>query len=469
MKKLLLSALAAVAFAAAVPVHSQTAQPIDRIAAVVEEDVILQSELDRAMRNVLAQYANRQDQLPPRDVLEKQVLERLILVRLQVARAERSGIRVTDEEVDQAVNGVASQNGVSVDQLRQQLAAEGIGFSDFRATLRDEMITQRLRQSFAQGRINVSEAEVNAALAAQANSGAQFHLAHILVAVPDGATPDQIAVGQKKIEGVKTLIDKGEMDFAAAAVRYSDSPNALEGGDLGWRSQDEIPTAFAEQIRNLPAGQVLGPIRGPSGFQLVKVVETRDTAQGTPGTVTQYQARHILIRNEDPAGDAQAKAKIDTLRARITGGADFATVAKESSEDPNSKDKGGDLGWFAQDAFGPEFGSQVAGLNDGQVSAPFKTSAGWHIVQRVGSRQTSANTDETRRAQMRETIGRRKLEDEYNRYLREMRGEAYVNIRSGAGAQTEEASQPTQPVDPSTLPRADRPRGQSLPGDATRR
>lgn len=468
MKNLLLSACVAVAFAGALaPAYAQTAQPIDRIAAVVEEDVILQSELDRAMRNVMAQYTNRQDQLPPRDVLEKQVLERLILVRLQVARAERSNVRVTDEELDQAVNGVASQNGVSIDQLRQQLASEGIGFTDFRATLRDEMVTQRLRQSFAQGRINVSEAEVNSALAAQANAGAQFHLAHILVAVPDGATAEQIAVGEKKIEGVKALIDKGEMDFAAAAVRYSDSPNALEGGDLGWRSPDEIPTAFAEQIRNLPPGQMVGPIRGPSGFQLVRVVEVRDAAQAAPGTVTQYQARHILIGNQDPAGDAQAKARIDTLRARIAGGADFATVAKESSDDPNSKDKGGDLGWFAQDAFGPEFGAQVAGLGDGQVSAPFKTAAGWHIVQRVASRQTSADTDDTRRAQMRETIGRRKLEDEYNRFLREMRGEAYVDIRSGAAAGTQSGAAPaTVPVAPTE---AAKPRSQPILPDASRR
>jgi peptidyl-prolyl cis-trans isomerase SurA len=462
MKRLLLSACAAVAFAGGLaPAHAQTAQPIDRIAAVVEEDVILQSELDRALRNVLARYANRQDQLPPRDVLEKQVLERLILVRLQVARAERSGIRVTDEELDQAVNGVASQNGVSVDQLRQQLAADGIGFADFRATLRDEMITQRLRQSFAQGRINVSEAEVNSALAAQANAGAQYHLAHILVAVPDGATAEQIAIGQKKIDGIKALIDKGEMDFAAAAVRYSDSPNALEGGDLGWRSPDEIPTAFAEQVRTLQPGQIVGPIRGASGFQLLQLVEVRDASQAAPGNVTQYQARHILIRSQDPANDAQAKAKAETVRARIAGGADFATEAKENSDDPNTKDKGGDLGWFAQDAFGDDFGAQVAALRDGQVSAPFKTSAGWHIVQRVATRQTSASTDETRRAQMRETIGRRKLEDEYNRFLREMRGEAYVDIRSGAAA-TQPAAPPAPPPPP-----AARSRPKVEPGSAS--
>lgn len=463
MNKNLLSLLAAAAFAgASLSAHAQTAEPIDKIAAVVGEDVILQSELDRAMRNVLAQYANRQDQLPPRDVLEKQVLERLILVRLQVARAEQGGVRVSDEEVDQAVNGVASQNGVSIDQLRQQLASEGIAFNDFRSTLRDEMITQRLRQGIAQGRVNVSEAEVNAAMSAQANAGAQFHLAHILVALPDGATAEQIAVGQKKIDGVKALIDKGEMDFAAAAVRYSDSPNALEGGDLGWRSQDEIPTAFAEQIRNLQAGQVVGPIRGPSGFQLVKLVETRDAAQGT-GQVTQYQARNILIRIDDKTNEAQAKAKIDTLRARIAGGADFAETAKENSQDDRTREKGGDLGWFSDETYGADFGKMVAGLRDGQVSEPFRTSAGLNLVQRVAVRQAAANTDDTRRAQVRETIGRRKLEDEYNRFLREMRGEAYVDIRVGAAAGQ-------QPALPTNAPAPEAPRSERKrlePGSAS--
>ncbi|MEJ7746678.1 MAG: peptidylprolyl isomerase, partial [Luteimonas sp.] len=417
MKKMLSSLLIAFALIGATA-SSQTLQPVDRIAAVVDEDVILQSELDRAMRNVLAQYADRQDQLPPREVLEKQVLERIVLVRLQVARAESSGIKVSDTDLDNAVNGVASQNGLTVDQLRAQLTRDGVSYADFRSTLRDELLTQRLKQSFAQSRINVSEAEVNAALVTQANVGNQYRLAHILVALPEGATPEQIATGQQKIDGIKALIDKGKMDFAAAAVRYSDSPNALEGGDLGWRSQDEIPPAFADQIRTLQAGQVIGPMRGPSGIQLLKLVEVRDASQAAPATVTQYQARHILAVVDDTHTEAQAKAKIDTLRARITGGATLTDAAKES-DDANTRDRGGDLGWFAQDAFGPEFGAQVAALSDGQVSAPFKSAAGWHIVERVGSRQANVG-DDNRKAQIRETIGRRKLEDEYNRFLREM-------------------------------------------------
>jgi peptidyl-prolyl cis-trans isomerase SurA len=412
------------------PAQAQQAalQPLDRIVAVVDEDVILQSELDRAERNIRAQYANRQDQLPPEDVLRRQVLERLILVRLEVARAAEQGVRVSDEEVDSGVANIAEQNHMSVDQMRAQLAQQGQSFNDFRNSLRDELITQRLRQHFAQSRISVTDAEVDAALAAQASSGPQLHMANILIALPENATPEQIATAQTKIDGVKSLIDKGGIEFQAAAVRYSDSPNALEGGDLGWRSVDEIPTAFANLIRDMKPGQIAGPIRGPSGFQLLKLVETRDATQAAPQMVTQYHARHILVRTADGVTDEQAKAKIDTVRAKLNGGADFATVAAASSEDTNSAAKGGDLGWFAGDQYGPEFGSHVAALQDGQVSEPFKSAAGWHIVQRIATRQTDASS-ETKRSQIRETIGQRKLEEEWTRYLRDMRNEAFVDIR----------------------------------------
>lgn len=438
---------AALLSAPVAPLLAQTLQPLDRIAAVVDEDVILQSELDRAVNNVVSQYASQPGQLPPQAVLQRQVMERLILVKLQVSRANGSGIHVTDEEVNNAVSSVAQQNNMSVDTLRQRLAQDGISMTDFRATLREEITVQRLRQSFAQSRIQVSEGEVDAALATQAGANStQYHLGHILVALPDGATAEQIATGQQKIEGIKALIDKGEMDFNAAAVRYSDSPNALEGGDLGWRSVDEIPTAFVQTLRGMSVGQVVGPIRGASGFQLLKLVEVRDASQGDKRTVTEYHARHILIGVNANQTDAQAKAKIDTLRARIAGGADFAEVAKESSEDKNSQGEGGDLGWFPGDAFGPDFGQQVQGVNDGQVTQPFRTDAGWHIVQRLETRQTDV-TDANQRAQIRETIGRRKLEDEYNRFLQEMRGEAYVNVRTGEAASTDgtPVNAPAQP------------------------
>ena len=435
MKTLLASLLAACLLAG--NAFAQSTQPIDRIVAVVNDDVVLQSELDRATSNVLAQYRKQPNgQLPPADILRKQVLERLVLIRLQVAQAAQQGIRVSDQDVDAALGNVAGQNHMTLDQLRANLAHDGVDFADFRDSLRDEIAIQRLRQRYAQTSVSVSDAEVDAAMSAQAN-GMQYHLAHLLVALPENPTPEQIATAQKKIEGVKELIDKGEMDFATAATRYSDSQNALEGGDLGWRSSDEIPTAFASMINNMQPGQILGPIRGASGFQLVQLVETRSAADGPANAqmVTQYQARHILVRVDDKTDDAQAKAKIDTLRARIAGGADFAEVARENSDDLNTRPTGGELGWFNSDAYGADFGAQVAALQDGQVSTPFKTLAGWHIVQREGSRQVDA-TDQNRRAQIREAIGQRKLEESWARYLNELRGDAYVDIRPADTAAT---------------------------------
>ena len=430
MKNLLLSLLAAALLCGTA--HAQQVQPLDEIVAVVDEDVILKSELDRAMNNILAQYAGQEAQLPPMAILQRQVLERLILMRLQTERAAASGIRVTDAQIDATVGAIAEQNGMSVDQLRAQLASDGLVFDDFRSSLREELLTQQLQQRFAQGRIVVSEGEVDAAMSAAAAGGSQYRLAHILVALPDGATPEQIGTGQEKVDGIKALIDRGDMEFAAAAVRYSDSPNALEGGDLGWRRADEIPPVFGSAVRTMQPGEVLGPVRGPSGFQLLQLVDVRQ--QGAGEAVVQYNARHILIRSgTDAASDDAARARAEALRSRIVAGEDFATVATEASEDASSSARGGDLGWFGANDFGPDFGSQVAPLQDGEVSQPFRTQAGWHVVQKVASREGQVD-DERRRAAVRESIGQRKMEDEWERYLRELRSEAYVDIRVGTDA-----------------------------------
>jgi peptidyl-prolyl cis-trans isomerase SurA len=431
--------------------HAQALVPIDRPVAIVDEDVVLRSELDNAVANIKQQYADRANQLPPDDVLEKQVLERLILNRLQVARAQSNGIRVTDQDLDNAISRIAQGNNLSVDQLRAQVTQTQT-WDEFRRTIREEILIQQLRQSFAQGRIQVSESEVDAAVAAQTNN-AQYHLANLLVALPDGATPEQIATGQQKIEGIKAMLDKGEIDFTAAAVRYSEAQNALEGGDLGWRGLDEIPPTFANMIRTMQPGQVMGPVRGPSGFQLVKLIETRDAADGAP-KVIEFHARHILARVDDTHPDTQARQRIDTLAARLAGGADFETLAKAESEDENTKAQGGDLGWFASDRYGTTFGSQIASLGDGQYSKPFRTDAGYHIVQRVGMREGAA--DQGRRAQMRDAIGRRKLEDEYARFLREMRGEAFVELRTTPVAGEQPVPDQTV-VDPTAAPAEQQP------------
>lgn len=446
--KILFPAVLALQLALVAPSFAQqaTSTSIDGIAAVVNEDVILKSELARAMANVQQQYAGRANELPPHDILEKQILERLILQRLQVARAQQSGITVDDQELGQAIESIAQGNKISVDQLRQQLAQQGQSFDSFRNAVRDELLTQRLKQAYAQGAVHVSESEVNAALAAQSNTGTQLHLANLVVALPAGATPEQIATGQKKIEGVKGLIDRKEMDFTAAAIRYSDAPNALDGGDLGWRSMQEIPAAFAQIVGGMKPGDIAGPIRGATGFQLLKLVETRDGAAGL-GTVTQYHTRQILVKSKDPANDGKGKARAETLRARLAGGANFAKVAESDSDDPVGRANGGDTGWRSQDGLGAEIGAAVAALRDGEVSQPVQTKDGWVIAQRVASRQGVAASEDQRGA-MRETIGRRKLEDAYDRFLREMRGEAYVDVRVGADATPQQPAQDTTPAAP---------------------
>jgi peptidyl-prolyl cis-trans isomerase SurA len=409
----------------------QPMQPLDTIVAVVDDDVILRSELDIALANIESQFEGRRDQLPPRDIFERQVLERLILTKLQVGRASSMGIRVSDAELDGAIVDIAAQNNMTPAQLVTQISADGMTAADLRASVRDEITLQRLRQSFAQSRISVTEGEVDAAMANEA-TGNQYHLAHILIGVAEGSTPDQIASAQARAEQLKAQLEAGNIEFQAAAVRYSDSPNALEGGDLGWRSIDEIPPAFARIIAGMQPGDIYGPMRAPTGFQLVKLVESRAGASNTPVAVTQFQARHILIRS-DEGGEAAARARIETLRARIAGGADFAELAQQNSQDEATADRGGSLGWFAQDGYGADFGAQVAALKDGEVSAPFRTAAGWHIVKREGSREVAA-TDENARQRARATIGQRKLEQEWDRYLRELRGEAYVDIRLPAAS-----------------------------------
>ena len=404
---------------------AQQLQPLDRIVAVVDEDVILRSELDRALRNIYGQFAGREDQLPPREYLERQVLERLVLTQLQVARARASGMEVSEQELDAAIAGIAQQNNTSLEGLVGELARSGMTLADLRESVHDEILIQRMRQSFAQGRVSVSEGEVDAALANQQGGGAQYRLAHILVGVPEGASADQIATAQEKANRILAELRQGGIDFAAAAVRYSDSPNALEGGDLGWRNIDEIPPSFTQVIMQMQPGGVIGPIRGPSGFQLLQLTDIRQ-AQAGAGTITQFRARHILVTGDDAA----AVAKLETLRARVAGGADFGELARENSEDEDTASRGGELGWFARDAYGVDFGQQLAALQDGEVSAPFKTQAGWHIVQREGERQTVA-ADENRRQQVRESIGQRKLEEQWERFLRELRGEAFVDIRLG--------------------------------------
>lgn len=400
---------------------------IDGIAAVVDEDVILRSELDRAVANVSAQYAGQPGQLPPRDVLEKQVLERLIMMRIQVSRAADSGIRISDAELQQAMNSVAQQNKMTMDQLRARLAADGLSFDEFRENLREEVTVQRLRQRYAQQRVQVSEAEIDQALASQKVGGPELRLANIQINLPEGATPDVIAKGNEKILEIKKLIESGGTDFRSAAIRFSEAQNALDGGDLGWRTYESIPPLFANVLREMKAGDITQPVRGPSGFQIVQLVETR---QPTAQKITQYKASDILVNTSDLVSVEAARQKIQAMRDRIVAGEDFAKVAKEGSDDTLTRNNGGDMGWFQTDQWGTAIGAQVQRLADGELSPIFQSDVGFHLIKRTGMRVQDV-TDENRRNQARELIGNRKADEEYERYLRQLRSEAYVETRLG--------------------------------------
>ncbi|HET6546107.1 MAG TPA: peptidylprolyl isomerase [Rhodanobacteraceae bacterium] len=428
MKNILtVAAFAFFAFASARPAIAQVlpSEPIDRIIAVVDQDVVLQSELDRAVKNVLAQYAKNPEQLPPRDALEHQVLERLIMQKLQLQRADDTGVKVSDAEVDQSLAQIAENNRMDVSQLRGAIEHQGLDYDQFRSDVRDQLIVQRLRQRVVQSRVQVSDAEVENMLKNGDLNQGQLHLGHILIAVPDGATPDVIEKARLKADDVRKQIDAG-MDFSAAAIRYSDAQNALEGGDLDWRNYSELPPAFVDLAKKMQDGDVSPPLRGPNGFHIIKLIGKRD--QAAPQIVTEYHARHILIKINDLVSSDQAEQRIADIRKRIVGGEDFAKVAKEVSEDTATANLGGDMGWFPIDGYGTRVGEVIGQMKDNEVSQPFQTEVGWHIVQLLGNRVQDKTTD-LQRQQARQTLANRKAEEEYESFLRQIRGEAYIDVR----------------------------------------
>jgi peptidyl-prolyl cis-trans isomerase SurA len=420
---------------------------LDAIVAVVNDDVITRRELDVAVAQIERQLQQKKVPIPPRPVMERQVLERLILIQLQVRAAERNGISVDDATLNAAMDTLAQRNKMTLTQLRQMIEKDGVSFAQFRDDIRRELLSARLRQKLVDSQIQVSEQDV-ASLQAQmaggesaggggngAGGGREYHIAQILIAVPENASPAQIDAAKRKAGEVLAQLRKG-VDFRQLAVSASSGRQALEGGDLGWRSADQLPTLFAETVPKLRPGQFSELMRSPSGFHIVKLLEIRGggpTPASAPAVdknalVTQTHARHILLRASPKLTDDEARQKLTQLRTQIESGQDFAALARAHSDDKNSAAKGGDLGWVMPGTVVPQFEQVMMQLQPNQMSQPFQTPFGWHIVQVLERREAPA-PPEAEHARVREGLMRRRADEEWEQALRRLRDEAYIEVR----------------------------------------
>jgi len=401
---------------------------LDRVAATVNEGVVLASELDEQMLVITDRLRGQNQQLPPQNVLRQQVLDRLILQELQMQRASRAGIKVSDETVNNALRDVAEQNKIGLADLPAALAEQGIDYGNYRESIRKELAMQILRQRDVIGRINVSPREIDQFLERQKkmpSESNEYDVSHILIAVPQAATPEELETATKKADEVYKRAAAGE-DFGQLAVSFSNAQTALEGGRLGWRKGPELPTFLAEVIAGMKQGDVTKPMRTPSGFHLIKLNEMRGNAQVI---VNQVHARHILIKPNELQDDATVQQKLVGIRDRIVNkGENFAAVASVVSEDPGSASEGGDLGWAGPGSFVPEFEKQLTQLQPDEISQPFRTQFGWHIIQLLGRRQFDT-TDDVRRQRAFTALRESKADEETELWLRRLRDEAYVEYK----------------------------------------
>jgi peptidyl-prolyl cis-trans isomerase SurA len=402
------------------------AQLLDRIVAVVEEDVILERELNNEVAAITNKLRSGNVMIPPEFVLRKQVLERMVVDKLQRQLAAKSGVQVSDEMLSASVSDIASRNGMSVEAFRSELAKQGMDYKSFEDNLRNEIIINQLRGREIGSRVKVTDAEVLHYMETQSKAGqsnSQYHLGHILIAVPEGASAAAIQKAKDKADQVIADL-RGGKDFKQVAVGVSDDDNALKGGDLGWRSIGQIPSLFTEVVTTMNQGDVSEAIRSPSGFHIIKMLETEGAGQHI---VTKTKVRHILIKTNELVDDAEAQKRLLALRERINDGDDFANLARAHSDDKGSAINGGSLDWVGPGALVPPFEEAMNKLAINEISQPVQTQFGWHMIQVLG-RENQDNSEQFKKDKIREEIRKRKIEEETELWLRRLRDEAFVEI-----------------------------------------
>ncbi|MBD9657538.1 peptidylprolyl isomerase [Pseudomonas sp. WHRI 8822A] len=403
-------------------------QPLNRVVAIVDNDVIMQTQLDARVREVQQTIAKRGAEVPPANVLTQQVLDRLILENIQLQMGERSGIRISDEELNQAMATIAQRNGMSIEQFRDALAKDGLSFNDARDQVSREMVISRVRQRRVAERIQVTEQEVKNFLASDLGKmqlSEEFRLANIVIPVQEDASSDALQAAERRAQDLYQQARQGA-DFGQLAIANSASETALDGGDMGWRKAAQLPPPFDSMISAMSVGDVTEPIRTPGGFILLKVLEKRGGE--APAVREEVNVRHILIKPSEIRTDAEAKVLAERLYQRIESGEDFAELAKSFSEDPGSALNGGSLNWIDPNALVPEFREVMNNTASGEVSKPFKSQFGWHVLQVMGRRATDSS-EQMREQQALNLLRNRKYEEELQTWLRQIRDEAYVEIK----------------------------------------
>ena len=404
-------------------------QLLDRVAAIVNDGVVLTSELDEQIVAISERLRSQHLELPPQNVLRQQVLERLILEQIEMQRADKAGMKVPDEALNNALQEVAQQNHIELSKLPEALATQGVDYASYRASMRKELTLSLLRQRDVLQRISITPREVDQYLEKQKSAPSEaneYNVSHILIAVPQAASGADLDAAGKKADEVYQRAKNGE-DFAKLAVAYSNSQDALDGGALNWRKGTELPTFLTDVVLKMKPGEVAEPLRTPTGFHIVKLNDLRGANQKV--MVNQVHVRHILMKTNELADDATVRQKLTDIRARILKGEDFAGLAHTSSEDSGSAAEGGDLGWTGPGSFVPEFEQVIAGLKENEISEPFKTQYGWHIVQLLGKREFDS-TDELKRRHAAEEIRASKADEETELWLRRLRDEAFVDIKA---------------------------------------
>lgn len=402
-------------------------QPLNRVVAIVDNDVVMQSQLDSRLREVQQTITQRGAALPPEHVLSQQVLERLIIENIQLQIGERSGIRITDEELNQAIGTIAQRNGMSIEQFRAALAKDGLSYTDARDQVRREMIISRVRQRRVAERIQVTDQEVQNFLASDMGKmqlSEEFRLANILIPVPEGASPEDIQAADRQARDLYQQLQQGA-DFAQLAIARSASETALEGGEMGWRKAGQLPPPFDKMLSALSVGQVTEPMRTPGGFIMLKLLEKRG---GDSQVRDEVNVRHILIKPSEIRSEAETKRLVERLYQRILAGEDFAELAKNFSEDPGSALNGGTLSWIDPNVLVPEFREVMNSTPAGELSKPFKSPYGWHVLEVMGRRATDSSV-QFREQQAMTVLRNRKYDEELQAWLRQIRDEAYVESK----------------------------------------